>query len=107
MGQEGTGEGVFTHLVRGAIGGCQRVLPVIDKHDEASEAAEAEHNLLAGEHGVAGAAGAVWVSDAGSGRGAHPSRRDPQSQPHSQLGLPFAAGTEVALHLRLVHPVQR
>lgn len=59
---DGHGRWCLTHLVRGGRAWCQRVLPVIDKHDEASEAAEAEHDLLAGEHGVAGAAGATWVS---------------------------------------------
>lgn len=47
------------HLVGGgqALGSCERVLLVVGEHDEAHDAAEGQHNLLAGEHGVAGAVG--------------------------------------------------
>ena len=48
-----------------ALAGCQWVLLVIDKHDKASQAAEAENDLLAGEDGVAGAAGTRQVSEVG------------------------------------------
>lgn len=62
------------HLVGGDVGaaGDQRVLAVVDEHDEAGEAAEAQHDLLAGEHGVAGAAGARGASEVGREGGGIP-----------------------------------
>lgn len=56
-----------SHLIGGSVGaaGGQRVLAVVDEHDEAGEAAEAQYNLLAGEDGVAGAAGATGRSEVG------------------------------------------
>lgn len=66
VGSGGRG-GTGIHLVGGDGAGHQRVLTVVDEHDEAGEAAEAEHDLLAGEDGVAGAAGATETSEAGGG----------------------------------------
>lgn len=65
-----------THLVRGDVGAArdQWVLTVIDEHDEAGEAAEAQNDLLAGEDGVAGAAGTRGASEVGRGGGEIPTR---------------------------------
>lgn len=80
---DGHGRGCLTHLVRGGRAWCQRVLPVIDEHDEAGEAAEAEHDLLAGEHGVAGAAGATWCQTWGVLGGSSQLRLGTPSPTHS------------------------
>lgn len=50
--------GRTSHLVRGCLSllGAHSILLVVDKHDQANEAAHAEDQLLAREDGIAGAA---------------------------------------------------